>query len=384
MAKFSQQFLKSMSSPGLFEMGVANLGDKLGDMRLRQRQTRESENIQQILQANINNPAKLQQLAQEYQIKGNAAAAAAFQDAANRVTAKDTAGKDRGIQGGLMAITQAAMRGVPLSSAKEPDLREAVRSIVALGGTNEQITEAYEAGLSKPKDKFIVAGNRILNTETEEFVEPSEAAELLPLSTIKDAVTPESLVEYIKTGDKNVLKPIVDEDVNTGLVQDLQTTDNVLETVDKALGLTDEYWVVGYDIAKMLPLPTDARQMETYVQTLKSNLAFDRLQEMRNKSKTGGALGQVSNIELGLLQSSVAALDPGSKNFKEQLAQVRGQYENFRRSLLGVAPDSDRYMVDPDTNKIYYDFEGEYIDLEEAAKTDRFKLSPSPKTGGEI
>lgn len=384
MAKFSQQFLKSMSSPGLFEMGVANLGDKLSDMRLRQRQTRESENIQQLLQANINNPAKLQQLAQEYQIKGNAAAAAAFQDAANRVTAKDTAGKDRGIQGGLTAITQAAIRGVPLSSDKEPDLREAVRSIVALGGTNEQITEAYKAGLSTPKDKFKVVGNRVFNTETEEYVEPSEAAELLPLSAIKDAVTPESLVEYIKTGDKSVLKTIVDEDINTGLVQDLQATDNVLETVDKALGLTDKYWIVGYDIAKMLPLPTDARQMETYVQTLKSNLAFDRLQEMRNKSKTGGALGQVSNIELGLLQSSVAALDPGSKNFKEQLAQVRSQYEDFRRSLLGVAPDSDRYMVDPDTNKIYYDFEGEYIDLEEAAKTNRFNLSPSPKTGGEI
>jgi hypothetical protein len=84
MAKFSKQFLESMSSPGLFELGVANLGDKLSDMRLRQRQTRESEKIQQILQANINNPANLQQLAQEYQIKGNAAAAAAFQDAAKQ------------------------------------------------------------------------------------------------------------------------------------------------------------------------------------------------------------------------------------------------------------------------------------------------------------
>jgi hypothetical protein len=147
MAKFSQQFLKSMSSPGLFEMGVANLGDKLSDMRLRQRQTREAENIQQILQANINNPAKLQQLAQEYQIKGNAAAAAAFQDAANRVTAKDTAGKDRGIQGGLMAITQGSLRNIPLADPKGgEDLQAAVRSVLALGGTQEQITAAYEAG----------------------------------------------------------------------------------------------------------------------------------------------------------------------------------------------------------------------------------------------
>ena len=242
---------------------------------------------------------------------------------------------------------------------------------------NESVTT------KKPGDKYKVVGNRVFNTETGQYVEPSEAAELLPLGTIKDAVTPESLIEYIQTGDKDVLKAVVtEEQLDKNVVQDLLATDQVLETVDKALGLTDEYWVVGYDIAKMLPLPTDARQMETYVQTLRSNLAFDRLQKMRDRSKTGGALGQVSNIELKLLESSVAALDPGSKNFKQQLAEVRHQYENFRRSLLGLEPDSDRYFKE--NGKLYYDFNGEWIDLEEAAKENRFNLSPSPKTGGEL
>ena len=130
------------------------------------------------------------------------------------------------------------------------------------------------------------------------------------------------------------------------VVSSLLATDNVLNTVDKALNLSDEYWATGYDLAAIAPFPTDAREMKTYVDTLQANLAFDRLQEMRDNSETGGALGQVSNIELNLLQSSVAALDAGSRNFPEQLAAVRGQYEDFKRGLLGQAPEGDNYFHD--------------------------------------
>ena len=202
MAKFSQQFLKSMSSPGLFEMGVANLGDKLSDMRLRQRQTRESENIQQILQANINNPAKLQQLAQEYQIKGNAAAAAAFQDAANRVTAKDTAGKDRGIQGGLMAITQGSLRNIPLADPKGgEDLQAAVRSVLALGGTQEQIMAAYEAGQEKKEDEDFRKSDEVT-------IRDSKGNKFITYS-IQDINQPNSqpVVKYVPVG-KGPDKPV--------------------------------------------------------------------------------------------------------------------------------------------------------------------------------
>jgi len=44
------------------------------------------------------------------------------------------------------------------------------------------------------------------------------------------------------------------------------------------------------------------------IETLKSQVGFSVLQAMRDASKTGGALGNVSNIELNLLQSNLAAL----------------------------------------------------------------------------
>lgn len=302
----------------------------------------------------------------------------AEQEEAKRLS-EEQATTQRGLQGGLAAITQAAMRGIPLS-----DLTEATGSILRLGGTNQQIIDAYEAGTTDPSEKFSVVGNRVFNNQTEQFVELPEAAELLPLGTLEKVATPESVIKYVQTRDPSDLVPkSADGPADRSVVTDLLSTDTVLGTIDKALGLTDEYWSVGYDLISIAPFPTDTREMAGYVKTLQANLAFDRLQDMRDRSKTGGALGQVSNIELGLLQSSVAALDPGSKNFAEQLATIRRQYENFRESLLGRDPADPKYQREGGV--LYYDLNGEWIDLNEAAKQGRFDLkSPDNRTGGSI
>jgi hypothetical protein len=56
---------------------------------------------------------------------------------------------------------------------------------------------------------------------------------------------------------------------------------------------------------------------------MKANLAFDKLQAMRNASKTGGALGNVSNEELALLSSTVASLNIGDpKVLRENIRYV--------------------------------------------------------------
>lgn len=379
---------------------ISALGTNIGGMMTRRKQSRDLENAQQqfqkILAENKNNPdvlrAEGQKMATSRDPNMQRMGAMLMSEAARLTSVQETqAGKDLTAlqQKGELALFNMArmMQSSPEEDISRSDLKRQNYLSVAEGYqvSPERAMEILNESVTtkKPGDKYKVVGNRVFNTETGQYVEPSEAAELLPLGALKDAVTPESLVKYIQTGDEQVLKAVITkEQLDKDVVQDLLATDQVLATVDKALGLTDEYWVVGYDIAKMLPLPTDARQMETYVQTLRSNLAFDRLQKMRDRSKTGGALGQVSNIELKLLESSVAALDPGSKNFKEQLAEVRHQYENFRRSLLGLEPDSSRYIKK--NGKLYYDFEGEWVDLEEAAKENRFNLSPSPKTGGEI
>ena len=54
---------------------------------------------------------------------------------------------------------------------------------------------------------------------------------------------------------------------------------------------------------------TDAGALAGMIQTIRANIGFDRLQQMRDASPTGGALGQVSERELTYLQSTLGDLE---------------------------------------------------------------------------
>jgi hypothetical protein len=68
----------------------------------------------------------------------------------------------------------------------------------------------------------------------------------------------------------------------------------------------------------------DAANAEAKLETLKSQIGFRVLQTMRDMSKTGGALGQVSDRENIMLQNNLAALGKAQS------------YDEFRRSLSDI------------------------------------------------
>jgi hypothetical protein len=73
---------------------------------------------------------------------------------------------------------------------------------------------------------------------------------------------------------------------------------------------------------------TPQRDLAGNLATIKANIGFDRLQEMREMSPTGGALGQVSNLENQLLQATRGNLEQSQS--REQLlnnaVMLRNQY----------------------------------------------------------
>jgi hypothetical protein len=82
---------------------------------------------------------------------------------------------------------------------------------------------------------------------------------------------------------------------------------------------------------------TDAFNLNQRVLTLKANLGFDRLQQMRDASPTGGALGQVAVQELEALQASVGSLEIGQSQaeLKKNLEKVEKHYKAWLNAVKG-------------------------------------------------
>jgi hypothetical protein len=79
----------------------------------------------------------------------------------------------------------------------------------------------------------------------------------------------------------------------------------------------------------MQALPgTAAHDTAASINTIEAAIGFDRLQAMRDASPTGGALGQVSEMELRQLNASLGSLKQSSskEQFAENLAAVKKHY----------------------------------------------------------
>lgn len=101
------------------------------------------------------------------------------------------------------------------------------------------------------------------------------------------------------------------------------------DTINKATTLMDNSnTATGWGNYLTSGLPnSDGRKLNNYLNTIKANIGFDKLQDMRTNSPTGGALGQVSDMENKLLQAVNGALDPlQSDQLKENLATIKEMY----------------------------------------------------------
>ena len=70
------------------------------------------------------------------------------------------------------------------------------------------------------------------------------------------------------------------------------------------------FWTTGLAGTALEIIPgTPAFDLVASIDTIKANVGFDKLQDMRNNSPTGGALGQVSEFENRLLQAVLGNLE---------------------------------------------------------------------------
>jgi hypothetical protein len=106
-----------------------------------------------------------------------------------------------------------------------------------------------------------------------------------------------------------------------------------IEQVESRAGLN----TAGIGGVMLSQLPgSEARDVQADLQTIKANIGFDELQEMRENSPTGGALGQVAVQEIEFLQSVLANLeqDQSVEQFKRNLGEAKSAIKQSNQRII--------------------------------------------------
>lgn len=110
--------------------------------------------------------------------------------------------------------------------------------------------------------------------------------------------------------------------------QTARASNIIVEDIDRVLKGVDSAVLpaVGVGASTLSGIPgTAAHDVSKLLDGVKANIAFDKLQQMRESSPTGAALGAVSDREMALLQSVVGSLEQSqsSAQFKQNLQRLR-------------------------------------------------------------
>ncbi|WP_049423344.1 D-Ala-D-Ala carboxypeptidase family metallohydrolase [Stenotrophomonas maltophilia] len=126
--------------------------------------------------------------------------------------------------------------------------------------------------------------------------------------------------------------------------QALTAAGNVETSLDKALGLLSPY-STGFVGARSRAVEgSPSYNLAAELETIKANLGFDRLQQMRDSSPTGGALGAIAVQELVALQSTIANLDPNQSEsqIRANIERVKTHYKKWRSTVEQSLADEER------------------------------------------
>lgn len=146
---------------------------------------------------------------------------------------------------------------------------------------------------------------------------------------------------------------------------------------------------VGAVLGEMLPA-TEAGRVVSRLNTLKANLALDKINQMRTASPTGGAAGNMTEKEWPLFMQEFGALDAAEN--KQDLAarlknasiklfdRVNGTPEERAAALeKGIITKEDNDIVEKEYTKMLSSLGIRRASPEKRAASNPFELSPSAK-----
>lgn len=225
-----------------------------------------------------------------------------MQKPAGRQTAKDVSGYLRDVNTGERIFADAEK-----TPSGPGDYPKDVQSALWYGKASPEERSHYDK--TKRQPQFLNLGGKFMapgtGAEYEVGLKPGErpevrAAQQAAVLTAKAAAKKET--GKVKAGS-SLSSTEAKTKMLTGLIDEAKKDAGTFTT-----GFT------GSALASIAGTP--AHDLSNKLNTIKANIGFDRLQEMRDNSVTGGALGQVSEMENRLLQSVWGSLEQSQS--KEQ------------------------------------------------------------------
>jgi len=284
----------------------------------------------------------------------------------------DFGGIQEGIQTGTISLKQAAPRLTP-----EQMLAKSISEVAKTPqDTIDLLTAAKTAGRKDTKSVKTLSDGRLAVINADEGkVEPlylpgvkdangnpipamaPSAVDELSMYEQKVALKEEAKRKAKMQGDSKQDKKSVD-----GMIRNLSTTRAM---INKLLPMiTDK--TTGADIAfaeafpgssdvnlrmySAIPGNEDIYKVAKQLETIRGRIGFDQLQDMRNLSKTGGALGQVSERELTFLQSVMGSLDQkqDAEELKRVLTEIYTRLGNTMAESKAAYENVYQEFIDPE------------------------------------
>lgn len=139
-----------------------------------------------------------------------------------------------------------------------------------------------------------------------------------------------------ETGEKRMALPKLQTTIQMQDISDRV----VIEDIDRALKLSESPWATGFvgSLSNYIA-NTPGSNLSQMLKSVEANIGFDKLQDMRANSPTGGALGAVTERELTLLQSVWGSIvnsqsaEQLQQNLR-RLAEVRREFSQIRRQAF--------------------------------------------------
>ncbi len=223
----------------------------------------------------------------------------------------------------ILQPSQAAALGLPKNATYQRDATSG--KITAVGSGGVTVNMPPQIGSIPPGYRVVYDANRL--PMSMEVIPGSPEERKIQEAQQKGAAAAESTVT-----------------ASTIVLDEVKSLRNMIKGQKAADPVTGTLGAIVGEKGGVLKAGSARATAEERIKTIKANIGFDRLNQMRQESPTGGALGNITEQELAFLQSVLGSIDLGQKDeaILTQLTRLDKIYNGILKKAQAY-PNADKY-----------------------------------------